>query len=555
MILTLDDVEATDPAVAGAKAAWLARGRQASLPVLPGIVVPADASKEPMAFGVEVMGLRGSGGARLAMSQQPLSIPLSEALLDATESMPEPMIVRSSSILEGQGEWSGAFTSYLEIFHGEVETAVRGCWASAFTVHTLERYEAAKLAPGSAPMAVLVQPALSPEFGGTARIAGDDVIVVGVAGSPAPLVQGWEPGSHARVGTSGVISGAEAIELMSTDLIGSVAELLRQAHDRVGATGCEWASAGGELVLFQLLKSSEPAEQGYELPTGLVGETASRVARAVRRAPGPLGESLVLPWALGNIDVLVDDAEPIDIDPVEALRTATEHSRALTAEVWDQAKPMAAADAQEVLRLLRSSDPSDSLARLEMLRPPDPDRAALVLGLLAQVRRALVALGAVTRPELGWHMEPEKVAAVLAEGRADRLRDRIGFDRWEPFDAALIMTQGRWAEGTSAAPGVAAGRLCFISDPYDTSHFRPRDVVVGTHPIPNLAALLWDAAALITTGGGPAAHLFESARALAIPAVCAIHLDEALASTLAEANGQVAVAVDGTNGKVAVTPW
>jgi phosphoenolpyruvate-protein kinase (PTS system EI component) len=74
---------------------------------------------------------------------------------------------------------------------------------------------------------------------------------------------------------------------------------------------------------------------------------------------------------------------------------------------------------------------------------------------------------------------------------------------------------------------------------------------VGTHPIPNLAALLWDASAVVTAGGGPAAHLFESARALGIPAVCGVNLDVLLAGPATARS----IAVDGTSGRVAVMPW
>jgi hypothetical protein len=97
--------------------------------------------------------------------------------------------------------------------------------------------------------------------------------------------------------------------------------------------------------------------------------------------------------------------------------------------------------------------------------------------------------------------------------------------------------------------------MCFLSDPADADHFRPRDVVVGTHPLPNLAALLWDASALVTTGGGPAAHLFESARALAIPAVAAIHLDDIVGGDPATMSGKVSLAVDGVEGRVWAHEW
>jgi phosphoenolpyruvate-protein kinase (PTS system EI component) len=72
-----------------------------------------------------------------------------------------------------------------------------------------------------------------------------------------------------------------------------------------------------------------------------------------------------------------------------------------------------------------------------------------------------------------------------------------------------------------------------------------------------LAPLLWDAAALVTAGGGPAAHLFESARALGIPAIAGADLAEALGHDADEPPGgrDTVAAVDGDMGTVAVDRW
>lgn len=85
--------------------------------------------------------------------------------------------------------------------------------------------------------------------------------------------------------------------------------------------------------------------------------------------------------------------------------------------------------------------------------------------------------------------------------------------------------------------------------------FRPRDVVVAARPFPSLAQLLWDAAAVVTMGGSPAAYLFESAKALAIPVVCAFYLDEALEGNPAPLTGERALAVDGHGGSVYAMMW
>ena len=83
----------------------------------------------------------------------------------------------------------------------------------------------------------------------------------------------------------------------------------------------------------------------------------------------------------------------------------------------------------------------------------------------------------------------------------------------------------------------------------------PARWLVAQYPVPHLSPLLWDAAGLVTAGGSPAAHLFESARALGLPAVCGVDLQELLGMSPAEATGQVAIVVDGTEGSVAAVPW
>ena len=157
----------------------------------------------------------------------------------------------------------------------------------------------------------------------------------------------------------------------------------------------------------------------------------------------------------------------------------------------------------------------------------------------------------ISRSDLVWHLRPE----ALQRGQVERL-DRVGFDRWEPFTTAVVGLSGSSVTGASAAPGVASGRMCIVLDTEDLEKFRPRDVLVSTHPVPNLAPLLWDAAAVVTTGGSPAAHLFESARALAIPAVSGARIEEIIGRDLQEPGQRdMVLAVDGSNGTVAGMEW
>ena len=182
LILDLDDEQCLDPGRAGAKAAWLARGRRAGLPILPGVVVSADVSMPYLQAGADALPHRGSGGARLVVGQAELPAGLKDEIRQSATHLTSPLVVRSSSLLEGSGKWSGAFTSYLDVNQEELPKAVAGCWASAFTVSTLERFSAAGIDPAAAAMAVLIQPALQPDFGGTARLDGDEATVIGVRG-------------------------------------------------------------------------------------------------------------------------------------------------------------------------------------------------------------------------------------------------------------------------------------------------------------------------------------------------------------------------------------
>lgn len=544
----LDDSRCAHPAVAGAKAAWLARGRTAGLPVLAGVVVPAAESTGHMGIGADALARRGSGGARLEVSGAPLSDPLAEAVVAASESLGDPLVVRSSSVLESGAAWAGAFTSYLDVHPEDVPRAVVGCWASAFGVSALARHAADGVAPGSAPMAVLVQPSLHPDFGGTARIEADQVVITAVSGSPTPLVQGWEPGARARLLPGGDVSGPGAVELMGIDRLRAVASVLRTAQEAVGATACEWAVDDTGVHLLQLTRPQPRTRTPVVVDPALTGDTALRIARLANRFPGPLGEAFVLPWAMGHRGGL-DAPPPSDTDPAEALELVAELATALTADVWSLPEPEAQSAAEGALSRLRGTDPATALRRIEGLRRPDPDRADLVLSLLGTVRRHLVAVGAVARPEAGWLLDPTEIREAFAHPSAIQRRERFGFDRWEPFVASVVVGSGSRSGGIPAAPGIAAGRMCSTVDT-NGSGFRPRDVIVASLPTPDLAPLLWDAAAVVTTGGGAGAHLFESARALAIPAVCGVDLEVLVGEGLP---GGHILAVDGDDGSVYAT--
>jgi phosphoenolpyruvate synthase/pyruvate phosphate dikinase len=163
--------------------------------------------------------------------------------------------------------------------------------------------------------------------------------------------------------------------------------------------------------------------------------------------------------------------------------------------------------------------------------------------------------------ESAWYLSLSRFKAALQNerpsNRPSKLAEqrRIGADRWEPFQAVAVLSFGEEHAGIPASPGVGCGRLCFIDGVDQLEQFRPRDVVVTTQPVPNLAPLLWDAAGLVTLSGGPGAHLFEAARSLNVPAVSGIGPALHRVESVAQLTGRRMVAVDGDAGRIYLDEW
>ena len=248
MITGLDDPSAVDPKRVGAKAAALAIARQGGLPVLPGFVVEAAASNEHMQMGASALAHRGSGGARLAV----ISVPprASARLVAAGRRLSSALAVRSSASIGSDGEWAGAFTSYIDVRPEELPKAVAGCWASAFSVDALARQRWLGTEPGSLSMAVLIQPAIEAVLGGVAEISPDGSLKVeAVIGSPAPLLQGWARGAMATRRPGKNWAGDEAIALVGTETLEHLASALGAGRERYGYDRCEWGVAGSLWIL------------------------------------------------------------------------------------------------------------------------------------------------------------------------------------------------------------------------------------------------------------------------------------------------------------------
>ncbi len=179
----------------GFKAARLASALRAGLPVLPGFVVPAAAARRYLQAAASAVRARGIPAGRLEILGRSIGSALSAELQQAVGDLGEPVIVRSSSPLEGDARWAGAFSSVTGVGQEDVAAAVRSCWASAFAVDPLRRLERCGLRLEALELAVLVQPEIVPEAGGMARVAGGEVTVEGVLGHPGPLLSGWAEGA------------------------------------------------------------------------------------------------------------------------------------------------------------------------------------------------------------------------------------------------------------------------------------------------------------------------------------------------------------------------
>jgi pyruvate,water dikinase len=244
VLVDLDDPAALDPLVAGAKAARLARARRLGLPALPGVVVAVETARSAVGAALGELP-RGSGAARLAVLRVVVDPDLLDRLRQRVERLGFPVVVRSSSPLEDDPTWAGAFSSFLDIAADDLSKAIRGCWASAFAVDPLERAERAGVAPGDLAMAVLVQPQVTPDVGGLARTTeAGEVLVTAVKGSPAPLLAGWERGVQVSVDPADGVQPGDAGDVMPHVTVQAVARLARQVRSGMGDDVIECFSAG-----------------------------------------------------------------------------------------------------------------------------------------------------------------------------------------------------------------------------------------------------------------------------------------------------------------------
>jgi phosphohistidine swiveling domain-containing protein len=546
--VALADRAARDPALTGVKAARLAAAAAAGLPVLAGRVLPSEASSDAVARAVEALERGSASSACLAAMESNVPAHLAEELVPRPTPEDQLLVVRSSTVLDGDGRWSGAFTSYLGVGPSDLATAVRGCWASAFSADALARCRETGIEVGNLRIGVLVQPFLAFDAGGTARVRPDGTVLVAAAPVGPAGVVGGRGGLEAIVGVDGRV-----VEVFDDGVIGAAtveaaAALARRAAEAVAVGVIEWGAIGAELSLLQIGPSppemaagpqpSRPTSMPTPMPPG-----AERIARLVTAFPGPLGDELVLPWALGADEIPEAEAVRVE-DPAAALREARALAGQLAAKVWRTSAVLARDRAAAVSRILLEGRVEDGCRQIRDLGGPDTVAARLVVGLARGVGAFLADAGVLPSAGLVWRLTASELDGAIAGVRPALRR---GPGRWEPFVADVVRSSGRDATGTPVAPGIAAGGLHELRELHAIGRPGPREVLVTSLPLPHLAPLLWHCAGLVSIGGSSGAHLFEVARSLGVPAVIGVD------PTAWGGSGSLA-AVDGDAGVVSILP-
>jgi len=530
-ILNLDDGRALDPAVVGAKAATLAAARRAGLPVLPGFAIGVGAAHPALAVAEEALQDGNSGRARLVLAGYQLPAQLQDQLDISAVGLGEHLVVRSSSPIEGEALWSGAFASYAQITADELHVAVRGCWASWFTEDALRRAAESGIRPGEIGMAVLVQSEIVPEFGGVARV--DDagaVVVTGIEGTPASIVSGWEQGHTAAVEADNAIVGEQARSHLGDEVILAAAGLARRVASLLDKDLIEWAQSGDTVWLLQAQRAAPRRSTPAPVP-GTSDKRLIPLVRLIADYPGPIGDAFVIPWALGSVP---DNSTEASVGEVaEMLSRARRLVEELVAAVW--AVPTSY---RETRLALQELDPAPGLALVEGLNAPDPDQAAEVLGLLAGIALELTRRGHLPAPEWIWHLSVDELTTMVETAAPRDASRRFPLGGWEPFLFSAIRALSPPVSAQPVVPGTGAGRLHLIRTADDAEAVEPRSIVAAVYPLNNLAPLLFDAAGLVTIGGSPGAHVFEVSASLGLPSMSGVDLEAVTGLSLAEIRGR-----------------
>lgn len=553
-IVRLENSEALDPTLVGFKAARLAAASRAGVPVVTSLVIPAAAGERCIARGEAAI----AGGNPQSARRAVMGCRVSKTILDevrrgvSTWTAPT-VVVRSSSHLEASGAWAGAFASYLGVAPGEIETAILGCWASVFSPDAVGRLTNLGLTVRDVGMAVLIQPYLDASAGGWARVSGSQVELVAVAGHPAPLFGGYTNG-HAMLVDRHADRSAPFGELpVGAQAIATLVRVVTLAHETVGYGELEWVAQGERIFVTQLNRTDErtPAADAVRprtraarastdcdatpMPGGarpFASPAYRRIARHLVGRRGPLADRLIAPWcaAVSSDTVNFDPDGPPAVLFAEAERLAARLTKAVSTATT--------VPADAIFDRLRMGDAefAERIGSVDLSH----SEAQRVLGILGFLAHHMVRTGSLSSPHEFWRQPIAWVRASLA-GRTERPRaaGRIGH-LWSEILYRTTVDNGVRLEGVPAAPGSAVGRAR-PSGPHDRGTLED-EVLFVANPLPALAPYLWSCRAIVTAGGSPAAHLFDVARALRVPAVSGAPIALLTPGSLA--------AVDGSTGEV-----
>jgi phosphohistidine swiveling domain-containing protein len=280
-------------------------------------VVPVPEGRPALGAGAAAVRQGRPAAARRAVLGHRLDDALAAELRDAVAGLGGRAIARSSSPLEADPRWSGAFSSVAEVGPDDVVAAVRSCWASAFAVDALKRLGACRLPLEALELGVLLQPEIRPVAGGVARVTrtgpagagGAEVTVEGVRGHPGALLSGWAEGASARVplpGTTAVTGGPAAAPppagpaagglagLLGPELVAAVAALAGHAWRLLGDDVIEWAADDRGIWLLQSQRSGSAAREAAAEPRAALDREAPAGGLPTSRAGMPLLAATVL---------------------------------------------------------------------------------------------------------------------------------------------------------------------------------------------------------------------------------------------------------------------